>query len=275
MRPDRRWRVNWLLTIVVVLVVLVAIGWAGLRVAPPRFPPLAASPPAPAEAPLPEGLPAPVERFYRELYGERLPRIETAVLSGHATLRIAGVPLPARWRFVHDVGEAYRHEIVTTWFGLPLLRVDERFVDGRGVLRLPFGTEQGPAVDQGANLALWAEALWFPAALALDPRVRWDPVDAETALLRVPFGEERETFVARFDPPTGMLRTLEAMRYKGADADRKTLWLNDAARWGRVSGHPTMPVARVRWLDDARPWATFHVEQVVANVDDVERRLRE
>jgi hypothetical protein len=267
--------VNWLLTIVIVLAVLLAVAWAGLKVPPPRFPPLAETPDVPAAAPLPDGLPAPVERFYREIYGDRLPRIETAVLSGRATLRIAGVPLPARWRFVHDVGEAYRHEIVTTWFGLPLLRVDERFVDGQGRMRLPFGTEQGPAVDQGANLALWAEALWFPAALALDPRVRWDPVDDATALLRVPFGEERETFVARFDASTGLLATLEAMRYKGADAAEKTLWLNHAERWGRIAGQPTVTEAAVRWVDDPRPWAAFHLEQLVLNVDDVDRRLRE
>ncbi len=35
-------------------------------------------------------------------------------------------------------------------------------------------------------------------------------------LLLVPFGEVEETFVARFDPQTGMLRFLEAMRYKDA-----------------------------------------------------------
>jgi hypothetical protein len=267
--------VTWLWTTLIVLAALLTLGWLGLKVPPPRYPPLAASPAAPPEAPLPDGLPAPVERFYRELYGERLPRIETAVLSGRATLRIGGLPLPARWRFVHDVGHAYRHEIVTTWFGLPLLRVDERFVDGRGRMRLPFGTEQGPAVDQGANLALWAEAMWFPAALALSPRARWEPVDEATALLRVPFGEEGETFVARFDPSTGMLDTLEAMRYKGADADTKTLWLNHAARWGRIAGSPTATVARVRWLDDPRPWAEFHVEQLVLNVADVDGRLRE
>jgi hypothetical protein len=174
---------------------------------------------------------------------------------------------------VHDVGDAYRHEIVTTWFGLPLLRVDERFVDGVGTLHLPFGTEQGPTVDQGANLALWAEAMWFPAALVTDPRVRWEPVDDVTALLRVPFGEATETFVARFDPGNGMLSTLEAMRFKGADAAAKTLWITRAGAWGTVDGHPTATRALVRWLDEGRPWADFRVEELVANVADVDVRL--
>lgn len=264
---------NWVLGVLAALLALLALGWAGLRVRPAPFPPVAGPPGEVATVPLPDDLPAPVARFYRELYPGGLPVYDAVVLSGRATLRIMGVSLPARWRFVHDVGDAYRHEIVTTWFGLPLLRVDERFVGGVGTLHLPFGTEQGPEVDQGANLALWAEAMWFPAALVTDPRVRWEPVDDVTALLRVPFGDEVETFVARFDPGTGLLSTLEAMRYKGGDDAEKTLWITRAGAWGEVDGVPTATVALVRWLDEGRPWADFRVEELVANVADVDARL--
>ncbi len=264
---------NWILGIATGVVVLVAIGWAGLQVRPAPFPPLADPSGEVETVPLPDGLPAPVARFYRELYGDAVPRFESVVLSGRATLRVMGVTLPARWRFVHDVGDAYRHEIVTTWFGLPLLRVDERFVDGRGVMRLPFGTEQGPAIDQGANLALWAEAMWFPAALVTDPRVGWAPVDDASALLRVPFGDATETFVARFDPASGLLTTLEAMRYKGADASEKTLWISRAGAWGTVDGRVTATTALVRWLDEGRPWADFRVEAMAVDVPQVRARL--
>jgi hypothetical protein len=273
--------VNWILGVIIGVAVVFVVGWAGLKVRPAPFAPYggpAGEPAADAPAelgtvPVPSDLPAPVARFYRELYGDALPRFDTVVLSGRATLRIMGVTLPARWRFVHDVGDAYRHEIVATWFGLPLLRVDERFVDGAGRMRLPFGTEQGPAVDQGANLALWAEAMWFPAALATDPRARWEPVDDVTALLRIPFGDERETLVARFDPRSGLLDTLEAMRFKGADASEKTLWITRAGAWGEVDGQPTATVARVRWLDEGRPWADFRVEELVANAPGARARL--
>ena len=41
-----------------------------------------------------------------------------------------------------------------------------------------------------------------------------------------------------YGPSTGLLATLAALRYKGADAAKKTLWLNHAERWGRIAGQP-------------------------------------
>jgi hypothetical protein len=265
--------VNWILGLSAALMAVLALGWGGLQVAAPPFPSVADAAGPTARVSVPAGLPAPVKRFYHVLYGSSLPVAESAVLTGRATLRIAGIDLPARWRFTHVVGEGYRHEIVACWFGLPILRVDERYVDGDAVLDLPFGREEGPAVDQGANLAMWTEAVWFPAALATHPAVQWTPIDDTTALLRVPFGVRTETVVARFDPTDDRLMLFEAMRYKGADAKTKTLWLNLAEAWGEVDGQPTATIARVQWLGDLRPWADFRIESLALNVPDARARL--
>lgn len=266
---------NWILGLAVALMAVLAIGWAGLQVPAPAFPDVTAASGSHETVTVPDGLPAPVRRFYHVLYGSRIPLLESAVLTGTAHLRIGGIELPARWRFTHVIGSGYRHEIVACWFGLPIMTVDERFVDGDAVLRLPFGNEEGPTVDQGANLALWAEAVWFPAALATHPDVSWAPVDDVTALLRVPFGVRTETFVARFDPTNDHLDLLEAMRYQGADATRKTLWLNLAEAWGEVDGQPTATVAKVQWLGEERPWADFRIGSLALNVPNADARLRE
>jgi hypothetical protein len=86
-----------------------------------------------------------------------------------------GDHLPSRYRFSHRTGADYRHYIETTLLGAPLLSVDESFVDGKARLELPFRVSQGPQVDQGANLALWAELVWAPAVWATHPAVRWEP----------------------------------------------------------------------------------------------------
>ncbi len=82
--------------------------------------------------PFPPDLPGPVLRFYRQTYGERIPVITSAVITGRATLRpVPGGPtFPARFRFIHEAGRNYRHYIEATWFGLPVLRVNESYLGG-------------------------------------------------------------------------------------------------------------------------------------------------
>jgi hypothetical protein len=217
---------------------------------------------------MPGGLPSPVERFYRALYGQSLPHITSAVVSGRARLRISGLTFPARFRFSYIAGQSYRHYIEATIFGLPVMKVNEHYLEGHSRLELPFGVvEHEPKVDQAANLGLWGESIWLPAICLTDPRASWLPVDQDTALLRVPFGQEEQTFLVRFDPRSGLLSHLEAMRYRDASDEAKTLWINEVHEWRQVAGHTAAAVASVTWFDQGKPWAVFTVEQLVYNVD--------
>jgi hypothetical protein len=258
------------LIIVGIVVALGVVGWAGLQIKPRPLPAFA-QPSGPVDMqPLPDDLPAPVARFYRQLYGDEVPVIESLVITGRAKMRVMGVTFPARFRFTHVAGQSYRHYIETTLFGLPLMRVNEYYLEGKSRLELPFGVEEGPKVDQGANLGLWAETLWVPSVFLTDPRVRWAPIGEETALLTVPFREGEQQFVVRFDPESGMMQFLESMRYKGTDSEGKTLWINEAQAWGVVDENRTAVVSAATWFDEGTPWAVFTVEDVRLNVDVAE-----
>lgn len=189
-----------------------------------------------------------------------------------AALTLAGLGgLWASWRpqpLQHVASATNDQPLVALSIGLLILKVNEHFLDGQGRLELPFGVvENELKVDQGANLALWAESVWLPSLFVTDPRVRWQAVDGNTAVLYVPFGAEEEQFIVRFDPDTGLITRFESMRYKGETAVGKTLWINEAIQWGELDGRIVLLEAALTWYDDGSPWASFEVEELVYNAD--------
>lgn len=256
--------------VVGVLVALVFVGWLGLQVPVASFPAYGQATPSHVEtAPLPTGLPAPVERFYRTIYGDTVPVYTSAVLTGRCTVRPAGpVTFPGRYRFTHVAGQAYRHYIEACWFGIPVMKVNESYLDGRSQLELSLlGSDSGPKVEYSANQGMWAESWSFPALFVTDPRVKWEPVDDETALLVVPFRDGDQRFVVRFDPETGLPVWTETMRFKNSKSPEKTLWLTRMVIWAKVGGVLTNTVGSATWMDDGKPWATFTLEHASFNVD--------
>jgi hypothetical protein len=253
-----------------VIVLLIVVGWAGLRVVPAQFPAFTGAPGTVGTIPIPAGLPGPVDRLYRVVYGDRVPVIHSVVISGRAEIRPFGRPtLQARFRFTHVAGRSYRHYIEATFFGLPVMKINESYVDGFSRFETPAGLEEGePKTEQGANLGMWAELGALPAALLTDPRVRWEPLDADSARLVVPAdGKGEERFTVRFDPRTGLVTLMEVMRYQRKDSAEKTLWVTRALKWETLSGYGTSTVGSAWWYGADRPWAVFRTENVVLNPD--------
>ena len=246
------------------------LGWLGLKIKPKPFQPYPEQTPPLETVRLPEGLPAPVERFFSTVYGDEVPVIETVVITGRATISPFGIKFPARFIFVHNAGQDYRHYIEATWFGIPFMKVNERYLNGKSLFELPVigSIDDDPSTNQAANLAIWAEAAWFPSIWVTDPRVRWEAVDENTALMFVPYGAEEENFVMRFNPETGLLDTMEAMRYRdnGPEA-KKILWITRNEEGPSLEGSKLSAVGSATWLDQGKPWAVFTLEDAAYNVD--------
>jgi hypothetical protein len=229
----------------------------GFRIQPAPFQAYSATPGPVNTVPLPQGLPEPVERFYRQTYGDQVPVYHSPVISGRGTLRFMGVRMPARLRFVHQPDRGYRHYIETTFFGIPILKVNEQYLDGKSYFELPFGViENEPTQNSAANQGLWAEIIAYPAVYVTDPRVRWEAVDDNTAKMYIPFEAEEQYLTVRFDPQTGLIARIETMRYRDIKGG-KILW------WGEMIGNHW----EITWEDEGSPWLIADIEEIVLNSD--------
>jgi hypothetical protein len=245
-----------------------AVASLGFRIRPrPVHTPVESLPASPDTVALPADLPEPVDRFYHSLGIEgAAPVIDTFALWGRAWMRLAPLPrLPVTFWSEHKVGWNGRQRLTVTWFGLPVLRGMDDYVDGHGHMRIGRQLVQGPSIDQGENLFLWAELLLVPSALATRPSVRWEPVDTEHAILHVPFGAGSERLTARFDPITGRLAECVAQRFR-TPGQPKLGWHITYDRWAWLEAgwYPTR--ISVRWADQDRPWFVLDVDGVAVNV---------
>ncbi len=258
-----------------ILILLVLGVVFGLRVQPAPFPAYPAPEGAVETAPIPAGLPAPVERFYHQAGGksraqhggEEIPNYHSAVFTGRGSIRFMGITMPARLRFTHLTGQGYRHYMETTFYGWPILKVNEHFLDGHSRLELPFGVvENDPGVDGAANQGLWAEMSAYPSAFITDPRVRWEPIDDTNARLIVPFGASEQEFTVRFDSQSGELVHIETLRYRDEKVGALRWW-GDLIRGESFNGEPGPLTFEVTWEDEGTPWLVYQVEDVVFNSD--------
>ena len=256
-----------LIIVLISIFAIITLIWLGLQIKPASFQPIAQGQPVLENVPMPDNLPFPVERYLNQVYGEQVPVIKSAVVSGHATLRINGITMPGRFRFTYIAGQGYRHYIESALFGFPIMKVNEHYLDGKARLDLPFGVFDGSQIDQAANLGLWAETMWMPAVYVTDPRVRWEAVDDETAIMVAPYGDQEQRFIVRFDPDTGLLLLMEAMRYRDAEGGHKILWLSEAREWQTINETLVPSTGAAIWLDEGTPWAIFNVQEIVYNID--------
>jgi len=219
---------------------------------------------------MPEGLPAPVEHFYETVYGVEIPVIETVIIQGRGVLKpFMNIPLPARFVFVHEAGKDYRHYFEATLFGIPLLQVNEGYLDGVSFFEIPTASfTNNSYANQAANLTLWSEAIWFPSIWLTDLRVHWEPVDQYSALLYVPYEDVEENFLIRFNPETALIDTMETMRYRGTlEGQPKIPWILRNEFKQPTSKSKVSSVGSAMWLDQGSPWAYFAVEELIYNTD--------
>jgi hypothetical protein len=249
-------------------VALAGIGWVGLQIPPRSVPPATDEAPDLGTVALPADLPAPVRRYFQVAFGDQIPRVDSMVAWGRACANF-GLWMPLRFQLYHRPGHSFKRDMEVTWFGFPVLRAMDQYASGKGMTGPVGNLATGPKVDQGANLILWAEASLMPSLLVTDPRIRWEAIDDTSARLIVPFGSQQDELIFHFDPQTGLITRISALRYRDPNSE-KLPWVAEMLAWQTVNGMKLPGRVAITWEDQGRPWSYWDFEGVVWNVDVVQ-----
>lgn len=262
--------IKWAALVVAALVVLVAAlaaygtwRWAaGTRALFERLEATRA-PIAPArydEARELDGLPAPVQRYFRTVLTDGQPLVTAAAVEHRGTFNVG--ESTDQWKPFTSQQRVVTRRPGFVWDGkvamLPGLnvRVHDAYVAGEGILQPAMlglftlidlrGTGE---VAQGELMRFFAEAAWYPTALLPSQGVRWEPVDDRSARATLVDGSLSLTMTFSFEPD-GTMRSARA-EARGRTVAGKIVMTPWEGRWSNVQAHDGMRVpmtGEAAWL---------------------------
>ena len=157
-----------------------------------------------------EGLPAPVQRYFRAVLTDGQPIIAAATLEMAGTINLSATaeqwkPFTSQQRVVtRKPGFLWDAEVVM-FPGLPA-HVEDSYIAGHGTLVAKlFGLftvadSQGTGeIARGEFMRYFAEAAWYPTALLPSQGVRWEAVDDASANATIVDGPITLTLLFRFN----------------------------------------------------------------------------
>lgn len=248
---------------------LFGVGAAGLGVPAPVPGRSATTDDAPPTAPDPDW-PDLLHQWLATAYDGLVPAADTAEFVGTGRIRLGRSPwLPVSYRTSHRLGHEFSAEVAATWFGRPVVRGMDAFVDGRGVQRVRDSVTVGPGLDSDGVSFLWSEAVLVPATWSLSG-VKWTQSDDSTLTLDVSGGDVASPVTATMacDPQTGLPQSFEVpWRSKNTEGTVGAGWKVSYQDWREV-GHEWAPgLVEVQWQDEDRPWFRMRMEPPVLNAD--------
>ena len=189
-------------------------------------------------------LPEPVKRYVEVtgVAGKAIPHV--AVLKQRGALRTAA---DAAW-MPFEAEQAYSMDPPGfVWLArarvAPAVHVmaRDRFVGGEGNMLIralgavTIADGRGPQMDQGAGLRYWGEVIDFPE-LAVDPHLRWEPIDASHARLTIVQGSLDMRAVVDFDA-SGLPVAVHGQRYRDVGGKPVlTAWSGYERDWKVIDG---------------------------------------
>ena len=175
-----------------------------------------------------EGLPAPVQRYFRTVLRDGQPVIAGAVieLAGSFNMSADG----EQWKRFTSRQRVATHRPGFLWdaqiamFPGLTVRVIDSYIAGQGLLHAALlglftmaDTRGGGEIARGELMRYFAEAPWYPTALLPSQGVRWEAVDDRSANATLVDGAFTLTLLFRFND-VGLIDSFRAESRGGAGA---------------------------------------------------------
>jgi hypothetical protein len=224
-----------------------------------------------------EGLPAPVQRFFRAVLQAGQPHVAAVTLGMSGTFNLS--PTGEQWRPFSS-----RQRVTTcrpgfVWDANILMlpgvgvRVVDSYVAGQGLLHAAIGGLITMArfrgdgeIARGEFMRWFAEVAWYPTALLPSQGVQWEAVDGSSANATISDGELTLTLLFRFNE-SGPIESFRA-EARGAMVGKQMVMAPWEGRWSNYQKHEGMLVpmtGEVAWMrpEGRRPYFLGTVTSLV------------
>lgn len=207
-----------------------------------------------------DGLPAPVQRYFRTVLREGLPLVRRVRLKQEGEFLIK--PESNGWTSFTAMQTIGVNPAVFVWDArMPMapgidIRVRDAFADGRGFMKasvlalFPLVAVEGtPGIASGALQRYLAEAAWYPTALLPSQGVVWTAIDASSARATLEASGVRVSLDIRFGND-GLIRSAYAPdRPRSANGrEVPTPWEGRWLEYGTMGGMRIPVRGEVAWL---------------------------
>ncbi|KDB07796.1 hypothetical protein LIG30_2998 [Burkholderia sp. lig30] len=223
-----------------------------------------------------DGLPAPVQRYFRIVLKDGQRMVAGVRVQHRGTFNAGGEK--ARWKSFASDQRVIAHRPGFDWDGRIAMapgvsiRVHDAYIAGEGILRaailgaIPVADLRGGGdIAEGELMRFLAEAVWYPTALLPSQGVRWKPCDANSAWATVSDGANTATLLFRFDLQ-GLIEAVQADA-RGRTVGRRivpTPWHGRVWNYQERAGMLVPLDGEAAWLlsEGAMPYWRGHIAAV-------------
>lgn len=215
-----------------------------------------------------EGLPLPVQRYFRHVLKEGQQYPETARIRHSGTFKTG---FDKEWTAI--TGEQYYtlKKPGFIWKGeASMFTARDMFLHDKGSLKVTLFSlvnivdAKGPEYDQGELLRWLGECIWFPAALLPGEYISWSAAGSSTAMLNMKYRGLSVYYKVSFNERDEISR-METKRYM--DGSRLETWIGVPSDYREINGTVIPVQIEGAWNLDTGyfAYARFKLEEIEYN----------